>query len=138
MKTTAPTAPRMWDAEIDIAREQDDWMDFETQIHQSPAWRARVARSLDRYGLGTSDIAVDEALDYLTNIELGQSARYFNQTGKAPDRTPLRRDTRTIMAAIIGTATMPLMTAVQNNAFTGLIPAKLISMPTNVETAISQ
>jgi len=45
--------------------------------------RARVARALDRYGLGTSDIAVDEALDYLTNKELGQSARYFNQTGKA-------------------------------------------------------
>ena len=37
----------------------------------------------DRFGLGSSTAAVDEALDYLTNKELGQSARYFNQTGKA-------------------------------------------------------
>ena len=44
---------------------------------------ARVSRALDRYGLGTSSAAVGEALDYLTNKELGQSARYFNQTGKA-------------------------------------------------------
>src|SRR5690349_7807575 len=35
-----------------------------------------------------------------------------------------------------GGARKPLMTAVQNKALIGLIPAKLISMPTNVETAI--
>jgi hypothetical protein len=79
----APSAPRKWDAEIDTARQHDDWLAFESDIHQSAALRARIARALDRYGLGTSDIAVDEALDYLTNKELGASARYFNQTGKA-------------------------------------------------------
>jgi hypothetical protein len=79
----APSAPRKWDAEIDTARQHDDWLAFESDIHQSAALRARVARALDRYGLGTSDIAVDEALDYLTNKELGASARYFNQSGKA-------------------------------------------------------
>jgi hypothetical protein len=76
-------APRKWDAEIETARQHDTWLAFETDIHQSAALRARVARSLDRYGLGTSDVAVDEALDYLTHKELGQSARYYNQTGKA-------------------------------------------------------
>jgi hypothetical protein len=79
----APSAPRKWDAEIDIARQQDHWLVFETDLHQSAALRARVARALDRYGLGTSDIAVDEALDYLIHKELGQSARFFNQTRKA-------------------------------------------------------
>jgi hypothetical protein len=79
----APPAPRKWDAEIDTARRQDRWLDFESDLHQSPALRARVARALDRYGLGTSDIAVDEALDYLIHKELGQSARFFNQSGKA-------------------------------------------------------
>jgi hypothetical protein len=78
----APSAPRKWDSEIDTARQHDDWLAFESDIHQSAALRARIARALDRYGLGTSDIAVDEALDYLTNKELGQSARYFNQSGK--------------------------------------------------------
>jgi len=73
---------RKWDAEITHARQQDDWLQFEADIHRSAALRARVARALDRYGLGTSDIAVDEALDYLTHKELGQSARFFNQTGK--------------------------------------------------------
>jgi hypothetical protein len=76
-------APRKWDAEIDKARRHDTWLAFEADIHQSPAVRARVARALDRYGLGTSDIAVDEALDYLTRKELGQAARYFNHAGKA-------------------------------------------------------
>ena len=79
----SPCPPRKWDAEIHTARLQPDWLAFETAIHQSPALRARVARALDRYGLGTSDITTGEALDYLTNKELGQSARYFNQTGKA-------------------------------------------------------
>ena len=80
---TCTKAPRKWDGEIDIARNHDTWLAFESDIHQSPALRARVARSLDRYGLGTSDVAVEGALDYLTNKELGQSARYFNQSGKA-------------------------------------------------------
>jgi hypothetical protein len=80
---TSPKPTRKWDAEIDTARQHDDWLAFEADIHQSAALRARVARALDRYGLGTSDIAVDEALDYLTRKELGQAARYFNQSGKA-------------------------------------------------------
>jgi hypothetical protein len=81
--SAAPSAPRKWDSEITTARQHDDWLAFESDIHQSAAIRARIARALDRYGLGTSDIATDEALDYLTNKELGASARYFNQTGKA-------------------------------------------------------
>ena len=76
-------APRKWDAEIITARQHDDWIQFEADIHPSAALRARVARALDRYGLGTSDIAVEEALDYLTNKELGASASYFNTSGKA-------------------------------------------------------
>jgi hypothetical protein len=80
---TSPQAPRKWDAEITTARRQDDWLAFEADIHQNPALRARVARALDRYGLGTSDVTVEEALDYLTHKELGQSARYFNRAGKA-------------------------------------------------------
>ena len=51
--------------------------------HQTGTVRARVARALDRYGLGTSDVVVDDALDYLVHKELGQSARYFNHSGKA-------------------------------------------------------
>ena len=74
---------RKWDAAIEQARRQDTWLAFEADIHQSAALRARVARALDRYGLGTSDVAVDEALDYLTHKELGQSARYFLHAGKA-------------------------------------------------------
>ena len=80
---SAPSAPRKWDAEISTARHQPAWLAFEAGIHQHDTLRARVARALDRYGLGTSDITTDEALDYLTHKELGQSARYFNQTGKA-------------------------------------------------------
>jgi hypothetical protein len=80
--TSAKQAPRKWDAEIDKARLHDTWLAFETDIHQNPALRARVARGLDRYGLGTSDVMAEQALDYLTRKELGQSARYFNQTGK--------------------------------------------------------
>ncbi len=81
--------PRKWDAEIITARQQPAWLAFEAGIHQNEtagqtgSVRARVARALDRYGLGTSDITTDEALDYLTNKELGQSARHFNRTGKA-------------------------------------------------------
>jgi len=77
------SAPRKWDAAIDQARRHDTWLQFEADIHQSAALRARVARALDRFGLGTSDVAVDDALDYLTHKELGASARYFNETGKA-------------------------------------------------------
>ena len=77
------STPRKWDAEIDTARQHDDWLAFETETHQSPALRARVARALDRFGLGTSDVVVDEALDYLIHKELGAAARYFNQAGKA-------------------------------------------------------
>jgi hypothetical protein len=82
-------APRKWDSEITKARLSDTWLQFEADIHQSAAGgqtgtvRARVARALDRYGLGTSDVVVDDALDYLTHKELGQAARYFNQSGKA-------------------------------------------------------
>jgi hypothetical protein len=81
--TSTQQATRKWDAEIDKARLHADWLAFEADIHQNPALRARVARALDRYGLGTSDVAVDEALDYLTHKELGQAARYFNHAGKA-------------------------------------------------------
>ncbi len=77
------STPRKWDAEIDKARLTDTWLAFETETHQSPALRARVARALDRFGLGTSDIVVDEALDYLIRKELGASAHYFNRSGKA-------------------------------------------------------
>ena len=80
--TSTKPAARKWDAEIITARQQDTWLAFEAGIHQNDTVIARVSRALDRYGLGTSDITVDEALDYLTNKELGQSARYFNQTGK--------------------------------------------------------
>ena len=83
MVPSSESAPRKWDSEIDTARQHDTWLAFESDIHQTAALRARVARALDRFGLGTSDIAVDEALDYLTRKELGQSARYFNQTGTA-------------------------------------------------------
>ena len=38
---------------------------------------------LFRSGLGTSDVVVDEALDYLTRKELGAAAHYFNHAGKA-------------------------------------------------------
>ena len=76
-------APRKWDSEITKARLSDTWLQFEADIHQTGTVRARVARALDRYGLGTSDVVVDDALDYLTHKELGQAARYFNQSGKA-------------------------------------------------------
>jgi hypothetical protein len=77
---TPPT--RKWDGEIITARNQAAWLSFEAGIHQNDALRARVSRSLDRFGLGSSTATVDEAIDYLINKELGQSARYFNQTGK--------------------------------------------------------
>ena len=81
--TSAQPTARKHDGEIITARHQAAWLSFEAGIHQNDTLRARVSRSLDRYGLGTSSSTVDEALDYLTNKELGQSARYFNQSGKA-------------------------------------------------------
>ncbi len=83
MLPSSEHSTRKWDTEIDTARQHDAWLTFESDIHQSAALRARVARALDRFGLGTSDVAVEEALDYLIHKELGQSARFFNQTGKA-------------------------------------------------------
>ena len=76
-------AARKHDGEIITARAHDAWLSFEAGIHQNDTLRARVSRALDRFGLGSSTATVDEALDYLTNKELGQSARYFNQSGKA-------------------------------------------------------
>ena len=75
-------AARKHDGEIITARQHDAWLSWEAGIHQNDALRARVSRALDRFGLGTSTAAVDEAIDYLINKELGQSARYFNQSGK--------------------------------------------------------
>lgn len=79
----SPPPPRKWDAEITKARHHDTWLAFETSIHQGTAIRARVARALERFGLGTCGIAIDEALDHLIHKQLGAAARYFNQTGKA-------------------------------------------------------
>jgi hypothetical protein len=83
MTSSNTPAPRKHDAEIITARHQAAWLAFEAGIHQSDTIRARVARALDRFGLGSSTATVDEAIDYLINKELGQSARYFNQTDKA-------------------------------------------------------
>ena len=80
--SSKPTA-RKHDGEIITARAHDTWLSFEAGSHQNDTLRARVSRSLDRFGLGGSTATVDEAIDYLINKELGQSARYFNQTGKA-------------------------------------------------------
>jgi len=81
MTSTIPAA-RKHDGEIITARQQPAWLSFEAGIHQNDTIRARVSRALDRFGLGSSTATVDEALDYLINKELGQSARYFNQCGK--------------------------------------------------------
>ena len=81
--TSTQPAARKHDGEIITARYQAAWLSFEAGIHQNDNLRARVSRALDRFGLGSSTATVDEALDYLINKELGQSARYFNQTGKA-------------------------------------------------------
>ena len=81
ISSTTPAA-RKHDGEIITARNQAAWLSFEAGIHQNDALRARISRALDRFGLGSSTATVDEALDYLINKELGQSARYFNQTAK--------------------------------------------------------
>ena len=100
---SAPAAPRKWDAEITTARQQPAWLAFEAGIHQKATrggpcgtHRARVARALDRYGLGTSDIAIDEALDYLINKELGQSRQLLQDFsgahgGKIPNARPVAK-----------------------------------------------
>jgi len=80
--TFTQPAARKHDGEIITARQQPAWLSFEAGIHQNDTIRARVSRALDRFGLGSSTATVDEALDYLINKELGQSARYFNQCGK--------------------------------------------------------
>ena len=80
--TSTQPAARKHDGEIITARAHDTWLSFEATIHQNDTLCARVSRSLDRFGLGSSTATVDEAIDYLINKELGQSARYFNQTGK--------------------------------------------------------
>src|SRR5215831_8479518 len=74
---------RKHDAEIITARQHAAWIDFESSIHQNEPLRARVARSLDRYAIGSSSVMVDEAIDFLIHKDLGASAQYFNQTGKA-------------------------------------------------------
>ena len=81
--TSTKPAARKHDGEIITARSQAAWLSFEAGIHQNDTLIARVSRALDRFGLGTSTATVDEAIDYLINKELGQSARYFNQSGKA-------------------------------------------------------
>jgi hypothetical protein len=45
-------------------------------------------------------------------------------------------DTRMMIATISGTATTPLMTALQNNAFIGLIGGYWMTIPTSTLTAI--
>ena len=74
---------RKHDGELITARQQTAWVDFEAGIYANDFLRARITRSLDRYGLGTSSAAVDEALDFLIHKDLGAAAQYFNQTGKA-------------------------------------------------------
>ena len=49
--------PRKWDVENVQARRHPKWLEFEADISISAALRARVACALDRFGLGTSDIA---------------------------------------------------------------------------------
>jgi hypothetical protein len=82
---TAPQAQpaRKHDAEIITARQQQAWVEFEAGIFKNDSLRARIARALDRFGLGTSSAMIDEALDFLIHKDLGASAQYFNQTGKA-------------------------------------------------------
>ena len=80
--TSSQPAARKHDGEIITARAHDTWLSFEAGIHQNDALRARVSRCLDRFSLGSSTATVDEALDYLINKELGQSARFFNQPAR--------------------------------------------------------
>jgi hypothetical protein len=109
--TSAQPTARKHDGEIITARNQAAWLSFEAGIHQNDALRARVSRCLDRFGLGSSTATVDEALDYLINKELGQSARYFNQTGKA--QFNLQQITHAVLSFMLGKEQQRHMTDLQ-------------------------
>ncbi len=73
---------RKHDGEVITARQQESWVSFEASIYSNDMLRARIVHYLDRFGLGSSSVMVDEALDFLVHKELGPTALIFNQTGK--------------------------------------------------------
>lgn len=73
---------RKHDAQLAAARLNPAWVEFEAGIFANDFLRARITRCLDRYGLGSSSVMVDGALDFLIHKDLGDCARYFTQTGK--------------------------------------------------------
>lgn len=73
---------RKHDAELAAARLNPAWIEFEASIYTNDFLRARIATCLCRYGLGDSSAMVDAALDFLIHKDLGDCARYFNQTGQ--------------------------------------------------------
>ena len=73
---------RKHDGEIITARQQAAWVEFEAGIYTNDFLRARITRCLDRFGLGSSSVMVDAALDFLVHKDLGPAALYFNQTGR--------------------------------------------------------
>ena len=83
IRTADQQPARKHDAQIQTARLSPAWVDFEAGIHQNEQLRARVARSLDRYSLGSSSLMVDAAVDFLIHKDLGAAALYFNRTGRA-------------------------------------------------------
>ena len=83
IRTVDQQPARKHDAEIATARQSAAWAEFEASIHQNEQLRARVARSLDRYSLGSSSLMVDSAVDFLIHKDLGAAAQYFNRTGRA-------------------------------------------------------
>ena len=66
IRTVDQQPARKHDAEIITARQSAAWAEFEASIHQNEQLRARVARSLDRYSMGSSSLMVDSAVDFLT------------------------------------------------------------------------
>ena len=80
-KQSQTRAPRKHDHEIPIARQSPVWMEFEAGIYQNEQLRARVARSLGRFGLSDSTLMVEDALDFLVHTTLGAVAAWFNKTG---------------------------------------------------------
>jgi hypothetical protein len=82
-QSAQPQSTRKHDPELAAARLNPAWVEFESGIYANDFLRARIARCLDRYGLGTSSVMVDAALDFLIHKDLGDCAHYFNQTGKA-------------------------------------------------------
>ena len=82
-RTVDQQPARKHDAEIITARQSAAWAEFEAGIHQNEQLRARVARSLDRYSMGSSSLMVDAAVDFLIHKDLGAAAQYFNRTGRA-------------------------------------------------------